>query len=73
MPLTKKIWVSLTAIFGIIALFLLVVSIWAMIYTFVYKHTLWVFIGSLSALILFMLLGWISWKKVKAKIIDILT
>lgn len=69
----NKFWKSLIALIGIGALFFLGVGLWATVYTWVYDHIKLTVFGSLGILALLLITKQLSWKKIKAKIVDIFT
>ena len=66
----KILKVTLTTL-AVIALFFFVISIWASVYTFVYDNILFTMLVSGGILLLLLIFGVTSWKKVKKKIVDI--
>lgn len=69
----KKVWKSTLAILGIGSLALIGFSLYSLIYSYInQKPLLYLGIG-LVVLFILVLLGGMSWKKIKAKIIDIFT
>lgn len=69
----KKIWTSILALIGILALFVAVTSIWSLISDYLSENVLRNLIISTIALFILMLIGGISWKKILNKIKDIFT
>lgn len=69
----KKVWKSTLAILGIGALALVVFSSYAIINTQIYKHPYIYLFSGAGILFLLVLLGGMSWKKIKNKIVDIFT
>jgi uncharacterized membrane protein len=69
----KKILRVVLTTITIIALFFFVISIWASVYTFVYNNILFTMLVSGGILLLLLIFGVTSWKKVKKKIVDIFT
>lgn len=69
----KKYYKSLLALFGILALALIGFSTYAIIYTTIYQHP-YIYLGvGLGIIALLVLVGGMSWKKIKNKIKDIFT
>jgi hypothetical protein len=66
----RIIKIVLTTI-AVIALFFFIISIWASVYTFVYANILTTLLISGGVLLLLLIFGVTSWKKVKKKIVDI--
>jgi len=68
----KRVTLKATMSFvGIVALSFLIIGFWSTIYSFVGTHRLLVILTSAGILLLLILLGFVSWKKITAKIRDI--
>jgi Na+/proline symporter len=68
-----RILKSFLALIGIFALSLTAFSIYALIYSYIYENPLMYLGIGLGILFIIVLLGGMSWKKIKAKIKDIIT
>jgi len=69
----KKVWKSTLSILGILSLALVVFSSYALIYTQIYENP-WMYFGiGVGILALLVVIGGMSWKKIKNKIVDIFT
>lgn len=69
----KKYYKSILALIGILALAWISFSVYALVYSYIYEHPLRNLLIGIGVLALLVILGGMSWKKIKWKIKDILT